>query len=149
MSQNQTKAFIKGLNPLQLLLLSSLDVTGDESGKLIKGGTINFCEMLWVNRSSFAMAASKRNDGPDNNHCKFRQLSLRQKCWVGTILPAYRVKMMRNVGTHTTRHPFKRVIHLIEVSARLFWTLGNGLVISNINHLSPRGQAGHLSKKNF
>ena len=105
--------------------------------------------MLWVNRSSFAMAASKLNDGPDNNHCKFRQLSLRQKCWVGTILPAYRVKMMRNVGTHTTRHPFKRVIHLIEVSARLFWTLGNGLVISNINHLSPRGQAGHLSKKNF
>ena len=105
--------------------------------------------MLWVNRSSFATAASKLNDGPDNNHCKFRQLSLRQKCWVGTILPAYRVKMMRNVGTHTTRHPFKRVIHLIEVSAKLFWTLGNGLVISNINHLSPRGQAGHLSKKNF
>ena len=103
--------------------------------------------MLWVNRSSFAMAASKLNDGPDNNHCKFRQLSLRQKCWVGTILPAYRVKMIRNVGTHTTRHPLKRVIHLIEVSARLFWTLGNGLVISNINHLSPRGQAGHLSKK--
>ena len=104
--------------------------------------------MLWVNRSSFAMAASKLNDGPDNNHCKFRQLSLRQKCWVGTILPAYRVKMIRNVGTHTTRHPLKRVIYLIEVSARLFWTLGNGLVISNINHLSPRGQAGHLSKKN-
>ena len=99
--------------------------------------------MLWVNRSSFAMAASKLNDG------KFRQLSLRQKCWVGTILPAYRVKMIRNVGTHTTRRPFKRVIHLIEVSARLFWTLGNGLVISNINHLSPRGQAGHLSKKIF
>ena len=104
--------------------------------------------MLWVNRSSFAMAASKLNDGPDNNHCKFRQLSLRQKCWVGTILPAYRVKMIRNVGTHTTRHPLKRVIHLIEVSARLFWTLGNGRVISNINHLSPREQAGHLSKKN-
>ena len=103
--------------------------------------------MLWVNRSSFAMAASKLNDGPDNNHCKFRQLSLRQKCWVGTILPAYRVKMIQNVGTHTTRHPLKRVIHLIEVSARLFGTLGNGLVISNINHLSPRGQAGHLSKK--
>ena len=103
--------------------------------------------MLSVNRSSFAMAASKLNDGPDNNHCKFRQLSLRQKCWVGTILPAYRVKMIRNVGTHTTRHPLKRVIHLIEVSARLFWTLGNGLVISNINHLSPRGQAGQLSKK--
>ena len=102
--------------------------------------------MLWVNRSSFAMAASKLNDGPDNNHCKFRQLSLRQKCWVGTILPAYRVKMIRNVGTHTTRHPLKRVIHLIEVSARLFWTLGNGLVISNINHC-PSGQAGHLSKK--
>ena len=87
--------------------------------------------MLWVNRSSFAIAASKLNDGPDNNHCTFKQLSLRQKCWVGTILPAYRVKMIWNVGTHTTRHPFnyKRVIHLIEVSARLFWTLGNGLVI--------------------
>ena len=87
--------------------------------------------MLRVNRSSFAIAASKLNDGPDNNHCTFKQLSLRQKCWVGTILPAYRVKMIWNVGTHTTRHPFnyKRVIHLIEVSARLFWTLGNGLVI--------------------
>ena len=92
---------------------------------------------------------TERASGPDNNHWTFKQLSLRQKCWVGTILPANRVKMIRNVtkGPTLIGNHLKGWIHLIEASARLFWTLGDGLVISNINHLSPCGQVGQLSKK--
>ena len=43
-------------SPAELLRLSSLDVTGDQSGKLKM--TLNFCELL------FATTASKLNDSP-------------------------------------------------------------------------------------
>ena len=48
-------------SPVELLQLSSLDVTGDQSGKLKM--TQNFCELL------FATTASKLNDipGPYNS----------------------------------------------------------------------------------
>ena len=48
-------------SPVELLQLCSLDVTGDQSGKLKM--TLNFCELL------FATTASKLNDipGPYNS----------------------------------------------------------------------------------